>query len=68
MGSQIYDLLSVSIPESAMQSIGQADQRIQYRSAMQSISQPDQPCNRTASQISAFYSSQALPALPNLRS
>jgi len=54
MGSQIYDLLSVSIPESIMQSIGQADQRIQYRSAMQSISQPDQPCNRTASQISAF--------------
>eukprot|EP01047_Picozoa_sp_COSAG01_P028364 COSAG01_NODE_1902_length_8963_cov_29.997405_6_plen_65_part_00 len=51
---QPYDLLSVSIPESIMQSIGQADQRIQYRSAMQSISQPDQPCNRTASQISAF--------------
>ena len=43
--------LSTGFPESIMQSIGQPDQRIAYRSIMQSISQPDQPCNRTASQI-----------------
>ena len=52
MGSQIYDLLSVSIPdESIMQSIaGRAENPIQIghaidqpaRSAMQSNSQPDQ--------------------------
>ena len=39
MGSQIYDLLSVSIPESIMQSIGH-----------ESISHAAQPCNRPAMQ------------------